>query len=173
MIAIVGLVLLIFGKADPQAGYFLGDAAASIATLLYGCYMMVTYAVRDRVSAWTAIWVSAFGCMIFLFPTMVVTEGLQFPDTWPELWPIIMFTLLGQFGGIGLMSLALGRIRATLASMLSLTQSVVGALLGFMLFSETLTWQEVFGMLICASGVYLAQTKMKTKASQEETSITA
>ncbi len=158
-VAMIGLALLIFGKADPRAGYFLGDGAAFLSALFYGGYMMVTYAVRDRVSAWAAIWVSAFGCLIFLFPAMALLEGLQFPDTWPRLWPILMIMLAGQFGGIGLMSLALGRIRATLGSLLSLTQPVAGALLGFILFSERLTGQEIIGMLICSAGVYLAQRR--------------
>ena len=158
-IAFMGLIVLVMGKASPQAGNLSGDVVAFVSSLLYGAYMMATYAVRDRVSAWAAILVGGLGCLIVLFPAMWLLEGLQFPSAWPALWPIILITIIGQFGGIGLVSLALGRIRATLGSVLSLTQPVVGAVLGFVLFQEILSAQEIAGILVVSLGVYLAQKK--------------
>ena len=159
IVAFAGLIVLVLGKAAPQAGNFTGDILAFVSSLFYGCYMMVTYAVRDRVSAWTAIFCGGLGCVLVLFPLMWTLEGLQFPTTWAELWPIALITITGQFGGIGLMSLALGRIRATLASVLSLTQPVVGALFGLILFGEILSGQEIAGILVVSLGVYIAQKK--------------
>lgn len=156
-IAFVGLLALVMGKADPGDGSFIGDLVAFASSLLYGGYIMVTYSVRDRMSALCAIELGAIGSLLTLFPAMCIADGITFPGSWRALWPILLVIIFGQFGGIGLVSLALGRIRATLASILSLTQPVFGALLGLIFFHEVLTWQEIAGIVIISLGVYIAQ----------------
>lgn len=167
VIALAGIILLVYGKADPQPGNFLGDAAAFVSAILYGGYMLLTYQVRDRVSAMTVIFVSAFGCLIVLFPLMALLEGLVFPTSWGAAWPVLAITLVGQFGGIGLVSFCLGKLRASLSSTLSLTQPVVGALMGLFIFDEHLTWMEILGILIVSGGVYLAQKTSRPGAQAE------
>lgn len=166
VIAFIGLATLITGKADPGDGSLLGDVVVFISSLFYGFYMMATYAVRDRLSALCAIELGAIGSLITIFPAMFLMEDPAVPASWSAVWPIIMIVIFGQFGGIGLVSVALGKIRATLASVLSLTQPVVGALMGLILFKELLTWQEIAGILIISLGVYIAQ---KAKAAPEKT----
>ena len=156
-IAFIGLIILVTGKVDPGDGSLLGDVVAFFSSLFYGCYMMVTYSVRDRMSAICAIELGAVGSLLTIFPTMWLAEGLSAPTSWAAVWPIITIVIFGQFGGIGLVSLALGKIRATLASTLSLTQPVFGALMGLALFGERLTWKEILGIVIISLGVYLAQ----------------
>ena len=165
VIAFAGLIALVMGKADPGDGSIIGDLVAFASSLLYGCYIMVTYSVRDRMSALCAIELGAIGSLVTLFPTMLISDGLTFPGSWQALWPIMLVVLFGQFGGIGLVSVTLGRIRATLASILSLTQPVFGALLGLLLFREVLTWQEIAGIIIIILGVYIAQ---KANSAPEE-----
>ena len=169
-IAFVGLIALVMGKADPGDGSFIGDVVAFVSSLLYGSYIMVTYSVRDRMSALCAIELGAIGSLFTLFPAMLIADGLTFPGSWRALWPVLLIVLFGQFGGIGLVSVALGRIRATLASILSLTQPVFGALLGLILFREVLTWQEIAGILIISLGVYIAQ-KNNAYADEQEPEI--
>lgn len=159
LISLVGLFILVTGKADPAAGSFMGDFMAFLSSLLYGGYMITTYSVRDHMSAWCAVEIGTLSGMVILLPLMLLTEGWHFPSSWADIWPLLLIVLFGQFGGIGLMSVALGRIQASLGSVLSLTQCAIGALLGFILFSEHLSWQEIIGMVIVSLGVYLAQKK--------------
>lgn len=168
VIAFIGLATLITGKADPGDGSLLGDVVVFISSLFYGFYMMATYAVRDRLSALCAIELGAIGSLITIFPAMFLMEDPAVPASWPAVWPIIMIVIFGQFGGIGLVSVALGKIRATLASVLSLTQPVVGALMGLILFKELLTWQEIAGILIISLGVYIAQKAKSPPAKAEQ-----
>ena len=108
-----------------------------------------------------AIELGAIGSLVTIFPAMLIVDGFTAPTSWAAVWPILLIMLFGQFGGIGLTSVALGRIQATMASILGLTQPVFGAVLGLILFREVLTWQEIAGILIITLGVYIAQ-KNKT-----------
>lgn len=166
LIAFVGLVALITGKADPGDGSLIGDIVAFLSSLLYGCYLVATYSVRDRMSALCAIELGALGSLVTIFPTMLIADGFTAPTSWAAIWPILLIMLFGQFGGIGLTSLALGRIRATMASILGLTQPAFGAILGLLLFNEVLTWQEIAGILIITLGVYIAQRNKKDQPEQ-------
>ncbi len=161
VIAFAGLIALITGKADPGDGSLIGDIVAFLSSLLYGAYLVATYSVRDRMSALCAIELGAIGSLVTIFPAMLIADGFTAPTSWAAVWPILLIMLFGQFGGIGLTSVALGRIQATMASILGLTQPVFGAVLGLILFREVLTWQEIAGILIITLGVYIAQ-KNKT-----------
>ena len=168
-IAFVGLVALITGKADPGDGSLTGDVIAFLSALLYGGYLMATYSVRDRMSALCAIEVGSIGTLIALLPTMLILDGPVAPTSWAALWPILLIMLFGQFGGMGLTSLALGRIRATTASILALTQPAFGAILGLLLFHEVLTWQEIAGILIISLGVFIAQKSKQEQLPAKQT----
>lgn len=165
-IALAGLALLLFGKADPQPGYFIGDAAAFITALAYGGYLMVTYAMRERYSALCTLFFVSLSSLAVLFPVMAVTEGVYFPATWDALWPLLVITFVGHLGGIGLVSFCLGKIQASLCSTLSLTQPAVGALLGLLLFGERLSWMELLAILVISAGVYIAQRKPAAAAAK-------
>ncbi|MBR2783879.1 MAG: DMT family transporter [Firmicutes bacterium] len=169
VIAFAGLVALLTGKADPGDGSIIGDIVAFLSSLLYGGYLMITYSVRDRMSALCAIELGAVGTMVTLLPAMLIVDGFTAPTSWAALWPILLIILFGQFGGVGLTSVALGHIRASMASMLALTQPAFGALLGLLLFREVLTWQEIAGILIIILGVSIAQrnkTEVKPDAKR-------
>ena len=158
-IALLGLVMLILGKADPQPGYFIGDVAAFITALVYGGYLMTTYVARDRCSTACTLFLSALGSLFVLFPVMLLSEGFSFPARWDAIWPLLVIVAIGQFGGIGLVSYCLGSIQVSLGSTLSLTQPAIGALLGLVLFGEKLSWMELLAILIISCGVYLAQRR--------------
>ncbi|MDO4581515.1 MAG: DMT family transporter [Bacillota bacterium] len=157
VVTLVGAVILLSGKAEPSAGNFIGDAAAFISALLYGVYLTGVYQLRDRVSTACVLFVGAIGCMIPLCAGMLIFEQPQFPSTFAALWPIFAIIALGQFGGIGLVSFCLGKLRASLCSVLSLTQPAMAAIMGLVIFSERITLMEIVGIIIVSCGVYLAQ----------------
>lgn len=159
LVTVAGMALLLLGKADPQASFFLGDLAAFSTSIVYGGYLLVVYHVRDRVSALCTLFMASLGALPLLLPASLLTEGLFTDFTWSAVWPLLVLVLVGHIGGIGLVNYCLGKLRASMASLLSLTQPAVAALLGLALFSERLTWIEILGVAVVSGGVLLAQKK--------------
>lgn len=158
LITIGGVVILLSGKADPTELRFLGDALALVTSLFYAGYILMVYRLRDNVDALAIMLLSSIGAGAVLLVAMLVREGVQVPTTLQALYPLLGLALLSQICGQGLMSFALGKVTASLSSILVLTQPVIAALYAFLFFREALTLMEIAGILIISVGIYIAKT---------------
>lgn len=157
VITIVGVTILLNGKANPTQGNFYGDFIAFIASFFYAIFTLSVYRARDRVDPMTVIFIASFSTALTIFIFMLFTEGFHVPKTFASLWPILGVSLISQVIGQGLMSYSLGKVRASLTSVIVLLQPVVAALLSFIVFREKLTLIEVIGIIITSVGIYYAK----------------
>ncbi|WP_181461052.1 DMT family transporter [Lonsdalea populi] len=98
-ITLVGLVLLINGKASPSASSFKGDFLAFSISIFYALFLSVVYKLRTRVSAIDIMFYSAFGSIFVLLPAAYVIEGFQTPTSVADWWPLITLALFSQIFG--------------------------------------------------------------------------
>ena len=64
---------------------------------------------------------------------------------------------MSQIMGQGLLSYCLGKVNATLSSLICLTQPIIASVYAYILFNEILSLFEILGIIICILGVYLAK----------------
>lgn len=158
ILTFVGVVTLMIGKINPSVSNFKGDLLALSTSLFYAAFILTVYRLRDRINSMVIMFVSAFGSVFVLLIVINFTEQLQVPTNAEEVFPLIGLALLSQIAGQGLLSHCLGKVSAALSSIICLTQPVVASIYAFILFSESLTFLEIVGIIICIVGVYLAKS---------------
>lgn len=156
-IAVVGVVVLILGKAEPSPSHYVGDLLAFCASIFYGLYLLASYRLRERFSNHVITFFCLISC-IFVMPLYIVpVEGFEIPHGFAEIWPLLGLAICLQVFGHNLMGYCQGKVSVNLSSIVVLTQPAVAALYSFFFFGERLTWMEIVGICIVIVGVYLAK----------------
>lgn len=156
-ITLVGVTILLNGKMVPNQSSFFGDFLAFLASFFYALYILMVYRARDRVNAMTVIFICSFSAAITIFSIMIFKEGFIIPKTFNDIYPLLGTAVFSQFIGQVLMGFCLGKVKASLSSVLLLMQPVIAAIYSFTLFGESLTIVEILGICITLIGVYYAK----------------
>ncbi|SFS51552.1 DMT family transporter [Brevundimonas viscosa] len=134
----------------------LGDLFAAVTALWYAGYFLTVKALRGRHSASRVmLWSTALGAPLLLGLALALGEDLTPASAagWAACAGLGLVHVAGQ-GGV---AWALGRLPAALTAVTVLIQPVVAALLGWLLFAETMTAAQMAGGAAVLTGVVLAQ----------------
>lgn len=162
IISIIGVVILILGKANPTKSNYIGDLCAITACIFYSLYILTTYKLRDRMSSSAILFIGAFGTIITLFVVASLTEGIQVPNTLNEWGLLLGFSLCMQVIGQNLLAHCQGKIAVNLSIAITLLQPVFAAIYSFILFDEKLSITEIIGMAIVILGVYICKRQYRS-----------
>lgn len=157
ILTIFGTILLMLGKIEPSIHNFWGDILALLTSIFYAAFLLTVYKLRDRISSLIIMFVSAFGSATALLIIIHFTEGLHIPKTIPDLLPLLGLAMFSQILGQGLLAYCLGKVNATISSLICLTQPIIASIYAYILFNELLSFLEIVAMIICISGVYIAK----------------
>jgi Methyl-accepting chemotaxis protein len=113
-----------------------------------------------------AMFVSAFGGLAGLFAASWAVEGLQIPQGWDDLWPILALTLCVQVVGHNLLTHCQGKLSVNLSSVICLSQPAIAAVYSWAVFSERLTWMEILGIVVVMAGVYIVKRQYAPTGGQ-------
>lgn len=166
-ITLLGVFVLIGGKATPNPSNYLGDLLAFGACFFYAGFILISYRLRDRFTSSVIMFISSIGTFCTLVLISIFTEGIQIPKDASELLPILGLTFCLQIVGHNLLSHCQGKLNVNLSSVICLLQTVVASLYSYFLFSETLTYKEIFGILIVILGVMIVKAQYSKKRSSQ------
>ena len=155
--AITGALTLSLG-ADGGQGTNppLGDAFAGITALWYAGYFIAVKAARGRHSAGRVmLWSTAVAAPGMLLIALVLGEPIL-PGSWGG-WAACAGLGVVHVIGQGGVAWSLGRLPAALTAVTVLIQPVVAALLGLLIFAETLTPVQALGGVVVIAAIVLAQ----------------
>lgn len=134
----------------------LGDLFAAVTALWYAGYFLTVKALRGRVSAGRImLWTTLLGAPLLLAVSLTLGERPE-PASAAGWWACAGLGLV-HVAGQGGVAWALGRLPAALTAVTVLIQPVVAAMLGWMLFAETMTAPQLLGGTAVLAGVVLAQ----------------
>ncbi len=159
VVAFIGVVMVIFSAATGDNGKssIYGNILAMGASVAYSGYVLFVYKVRDELNNNAVVLISSLGAMIFLLVAMLPVEGLIIPANSREWLIIIAYAVCGQILGQGLVSMCLGKLNATLVTVISLTSIGISAIYAYIIFGESLLPMEIIGMIITIIGVFMAK----------------
>ena len=154
--------------ADGQQGTNprLGDAFAAITALWYAGYFVTVKVLRGRVSTGRImLWTTALGAPMMLAVSLALGERLAPASAagWAACAGLGLVHVAGQ-GGV---AWSLGRLPAALTAVTVLIQPVVAAVLGWLLFAETMTAIQLAGAATLLAGVLLAQWSARQRKGAE------
>lgn len=159
LITFLGVIFLMCNKVTLTPNRLLGDLMSLTTSFFYALFILTVYKLREHVSSNIIMFVSAFGSLIVLGITIVFTEGFYIPQNFSQLWPLLCLALVSQILGQGLLAYCLGRVNASLSSIITLSQPVVAALYAWIIFQEKLDTHSIIAIIITLIGVYLAKTQ--------------
>lgn len=146
----------------------LGDVFAAVTALWYAAYFLVVKQARTQASAGRImLWSTGLGMPLLLVVSLVLGENPipGSPAGWAACAAMGVMHVVGQ-GGV---AWSLGRLPAALTAVTVLIQPVVAAILGWLLFAETMTPAQLAGGAAVLAGVVLAQwASAKKKGAEAE-----
>lgn len=163
IIAIIGVVILILGKANPSKSNYIGDLLAGVSCIFYASYLLFSYRLRDRIESSAIMFVGSIGSIIVLAIAASFTGGIQAPSSIKEFCNLLGLALSMQVVGHTLFGYCQGMVSANLSSAVTLLQPAVAAVFSFLMFSERLTMKEILGMIIVIIGVYICKRQYDSK----------
>lgn len=161
IITLIGVFILLGGKASPNPSNYFGDMLALCASFFYAGFLLISYRLRDRIQSSAIMFVSGFGSAFILFLSALFVENIQIPRGVHELWPILGLTLFLQVIGHNLLAHCQGKINVNLSAVICLTQPAIASVYSFFIFSETIAAKEIVGIVVVMLGVYLVKAQFK------------
>lgn len=156
-LAIVGAAVMAFTANHGQAiNAPLGDALSLATAVWYAFYFLAMRKARQGAGASRAMfWSTLVSTPVLLLVALAFGEDIMpaGPNGWWACIGLAAVHVIGQ----GSIAWALGRLPASIASVVVLAQPVVAAVVGWMLFKEILTPIQIVGGFMTLAGVVIAQ----------------
>lgn len=153
-LATVGAVLLMGRSYQLSPDHLVGDLLCVLAGVFYTAYFIIIARVRETLSSWPLL---ALSTLASALPLLVLALALG-EQVWPGDWtPLVGLALCSQVLGHGLMVYVLGRLSPLVIGLGLLTQPVVAAAIGWVVFSERLGVADIFGAVLVGLALVLVR----------------
>jgi drug/metabolite transporter (DMT)-like permease len=155
-LALAGAWTMAAGAGAGRPGALLGDMLSVTTAFWYAFYFIAMRQARKGEGASRAMfWSSAVTAPVMLVVALALGEPLMPASTVG--WLACIGLAVAHVAGQGSIAWALGRLPASIASVVVLAQPVVAAIVAFFLFHEILTPLQMVGGLVTLIGVVVAQ----------------
>lgn len=153
-LATVGAVLLMGRSYQLSPDHLIGDLLCVLAGIFYTAYLVIIARVRETLSSWPLL---ALSTLASTLPLMVLALAMG-ERVWPGNWtPLVGLALCSQVLGHGLMVYVLGRLSPLVIGLGLLTQPVVAAAIGWVVFSERPGIADIFGAVLVGLALVLVR----------------
>ena len=165
-LAVAGAVLLLSNSYELSPKNLGGDLLTLVAGFLYGGYLIFVERARTKLQSLPLLLlVTLFAAPILLAISLGFGERL-----WPHDWtPLLIFALSSQVFGQGLLVYSIGVFPPLVVGLALLSQPAVSALIGWLVYGETLSTGDWVGAVAIAAAlvlVRLPQRGLRTSAEQ-------
>ncbi len=153
-LAAVGCLLLLGRSYELSSSYLLGDLLCLAAGLFYTVYLIIVVRARAHLPSWTLLSWSTLATV----PPLLLIALMLGETIWPTDWtPLVALAVLSQLVGQGLMVYVLGRVSPLLIGLALLTQPIVSAAIGWIVYGETLALPDWIGAVLIGLALVLVR----------------
>jgi drug/metabolite transporter (DMT)-like permease len=154
LLALAGAILLMGRSYQLSPQNLIGDLLCLVAGVLYAAYFILMARVRRTMAPLPALAWSSVAATLPLLVTAWLLEERIMPSSFG---PVITLALLSQVVGQGLMTYAIGQLPALVIGLALLTQPVVAAAIGFLVYGERLGPGDLIGAAMIAVALVLVR----------------
>lgn len=155
VLAALGAALLLGHSADLSRQHLIGDLLCLVSACCYAAYFIVVIRLRERQSTFTVLAMTTGFTMLVLLPFALLGATGPF---WPTDWrPLATLAITSQLAGQGLLTLASGRLPATLVGLGLLVQPLVAGASGWLAFGEVPGVAELAGAGLILTALVLVR----------------
>ena len=154
LLALAGAVLLMGRSYQLDPRHLFGDMLCLIAGMLYTIYFVCMARARDTMAPFPALALSTIASIVPMLAFAVILGEQIMPHNW---WPLLGIALISQVIGQSLMIYALGRFSPLVVGIALLTQPVIAATIGWLVYHERLGLPDLIGAVLVAAALVLVR----------------
>jgi len=158
-LAAAGAVLLMGRSYELSPDHLVGDLLCLLAGLFYTFYFVIVARARDALAPFPLLAASTLASAIPLLALAAAMGERIVPHSWT---PLIALALCSQVLGQGLMTYVLGRLSPLVIGLGLLTQPVVAATIGWVIFGERLGLADIIGAVLVGLALVLVRQPDQT-----------
>ncbi|HEX6072344.1 MAG TPA: DMT family transporter [Sphingomicrobium sp.] len=163
--AVIGSAVLMGSSAELSARNFTGDLLALAAGLLYTGYLIAVQRARGALQPLPLLFISsAFGATMLLPVSLGLGERFV-PADWTF---VVILALSSQVVGQGLIVYAIGALSPLVVGLTLLTQPAISALVGWLVYGETLSPLDWIGAAAIAAALVLVRLPTRGLRTPQE-----
>lgn len=153
-LAALGAVLLMGRSYELSAANLGGDLLCLFAGLLYTFYLISIDRARATLQPWPVLALSTVAGVLPLLAFALAIGERIIPSAWT---PLVALALVSQVLGQGLMVYAIGHLRPIVIGLGLLTQPMIAAALGWLVYGERLGLLDIVGAAAIAAALVLVR----------------
>lgn len=163
--AVIGSAVLMGSSAELSARNFTGDLLTLAAGLLYTGYLIAVQRARGALQPLPLLFISsAFGATMLLPVSLGLGERFV-PADWTF---VVILALSSQVVGQGLIVYAIGALSPLVVGLTLLTQPAISALVGWLVYGETLSPLDWIGAAAIAAALVLVRLPTRGLRTPQE-----
>lgn len=168
VIAIAGVVTIGLEDVQISQSNLQGDMAALLAALAISVFFLIVEQLRSHLTATTILlWRCGIG-VILILPIFLLTEDRWFPYTIVGWLAVIAQAVICQGLGQGLLVYSIKRLSSGFIALVVPLEVVFAAIAAWVIFSETVSIFNWFGLAIVLAGIYLAKSSQSAVKTIEQ-----
>ncbi|MFM9978692.1 MAG: DMT family transporter [Sphingomonadaceae bacterium] len=161
LLAAIGAGLLMGRSAELSREHLVGDLLSLLAGVFYAAYLAVIAHARGSLAPLPLLAATTLAAALPLLPAAWLLGEQIMPGDW---WPLIGLAVGSQALAQGLTIYVLGRMSPLIIGLSLLTQPVVAALAGWVIFGETLGLLDLVGAALVGLALVLVLQPAKVPA---------
>ena len=158
ILAALGAVLLMSSSAEMSIRNLHGDMLALTAGLLYTGYLISVERAREKLAPLPLLFLSSSMGAAMLLPFSLLLGEKIVPDNWTF---AVILAISSQVIGQGLLVYAIGALPPLVVGLTLLTQPAISALIGWLVYGETLSPLDWVGAAAIAAALVLVRLPRK------------
>ena len=158
LLALVGAAVLMGRSAELSPEHLVGDLLSLLAGIFYAAYFIAIARARETLAPLPLLAASTLASALPLLILALALGEQVMPTHWT---PLVALALCSQVMGQGLMVYALGRISPLVIGLTLLTQPIVAAFVGWLMFDETLGALDLFGAVLVGLALVLVRQPLR------------
>ena len=154
----LGAALLMGSSAELSARNLKGDLLALLAGLLYTGYLIAVQRARRTLAPLPMLFLASLFGALMLLPLSLALGEQVIPGDWTY---VMILALSSQVVGQGLLVYAIGALSPLVVGLTLLTQPAISALVGWLVYGETLGPLDWVGAAAIAAALVLVRLPEK------------
>ena len=160
-VALAGLVLLVGRDFRLDSRAMFGDTLGMMTAVFYAGYLVSIKALRGRFATSFIMAGSGLVTGLVLLPLALASHEPFWPHTAHAWFALLGLAVVSHVGGQSLITYALAKLPASVASVSLLIQPVTASTAAAILLHEAVAPVQIAGMALVLAGVFLARQEMK------------
>lgn len=153
VVALLGMMIIVgfefFANLEFDRSFYFGILSG----VFYSWYFLISKSILDKMNVPTFMTINLVGSVVFLGVINYVA-GENFFNHSAAAWSVLIIqSVTTQLIGWFALNYAISRMRATRVSLSLLSQSLITAILAWLILSEPITMQMFLGCLVLLSGI--------------------